>query len=81
LEGAARQMLNDASRLAIEQMSVNELMDLMSPPGRARSVKYGSGVPRPGDFAPLPPPDGLRPSTGSTSFRKRTPTPRRLRVK
>ena len=71
------QMMNDAKMLTIEQMSVSELLELMSPPGRARSLIYGAG--KVGDFAPTPREGGARVSTGTTSFRKRTPTPVRRR--
>ena len=78
---AMNQMIEDAERLTIEKMSVSELMDLMSPPGRSRSVLYGTGAPRPSDFAPVQDETaGRYKSTGQTSFRKRAPTPRRLRV-
>ena len=72
-------MLRTAKEWTIERMSVGELVDLMSPPGRARSVTYG-GVLRKGDFAPKPNDGVNRVSTGTTSFRKRTPTPRRMQA-
>ena len=78
LTGGANEMVNEARDLSIERMSVNELLDLISPPGRARVVTYG-GAPRKGDFAPEARSGVIRASTGSTSFRKRTPTPRRNR--
>jgi len=80
LTGAANDMLNEAKLLTIERMSVTELLDLMSPPGRARVVSYG-GAPKKGDFAPKAEGGIIQESTGSTSFRKRTPTPRRDRPK
>ena len=76
LEGKANDMVGMAKDLTIERMSVTELMELLSPPGRAHSVSY-NGVLRPGDFAPKPRAGFIRESTGSTSFRKRTPTPLR----
>lgn len=82
---AERALLLDAEKLSVEKMSLDELMDLMSTPGAARSISYGSGksIPSPGDFAPRPV-DGInRVSSGlPTSFRKREPTTnRRFRVK
>ena len=38
---ADAKMMQNAQRLSVEQMSIDELMDLMSPPGRARSIRYG----------------------------------------
>lgn len=79
LRGVANDMLNEAKSLTIERMSVSELLDLISPPGRARSVVYG-GAPKAGDFAPQAKNGVVSSSPGSTtSFRKRTPTPRRDR--
>ena len=69
-------MLNDAVKLGIEQTSLDELLDLMGYAGRARSVSF-TGVVRPGDFAPKPRDGVTAISTGSTSYSKRTPLPRR----
>lgn len=75
------EMMDQARLYTVERMSVGELLDLMSPPGRARSVKFNSRVPVPGDFPPQKK-NGIGRNTGGSSmgtvFRQRTPTPRRL---
>jgi hypothetical protein len=74
-----QKMLAEADRLTIEKMSINELMDLMSPPGRARSVRYGTGNPRLSDFAPAANESTRRfVPKSQTNFRKRTPSQRRF---
>jgi hypothetical protein len=73
-------MLRLAKDLTIERMSVTELLELMSPVRRARSLTF-NGAAGPGDFPPKAREGPVRESTGSNSFRKRTPLPRRNRPK
>lgn len=78
-DNEARALLNQSEDLAIEQMSVSELLDLMGYAGRSRAITY-DGVLRPGDFAAER--EGvLRSTPTSTKFRSRRPLTRRTSPK
>lgn len=78
LMDSANDMLRRAKELTIERMSVDELLDLISPPGRARSIRFGKGAVRPSDFAPEPY-EKTRTTPSGRPFRQRAPLPRRER--
>ena len=70
-------LMEDANTYAVEKMSTSELLDLMSSPGRARTIRY-DGVARPGDFSPEEQINGKR--NTAERFRPRSPLTRRNRL-